>query len=395
MSWRTAALSDLGQIIGGGTPSTKEPLNFGDDYPWITPKDLSRQGQRYIDHGERGISIVGLTRSSAKLLPAGSVILSSRAPIGLTAIATVPVSTNQGCRSFVPGEDADSLFMYYLLGSMTDQMERLANGSTFKEISGSTLAAIEVSVPHLEEQRAIAATLGALDDKSESNQRKLRLVDDLFQAKWRKVSSRTTTSRRLGDLVSTQYGLTASASVETEGPRFLRVTDINKANWVSWSSVPSANITETDWRKYRLTKGDLLVARMADPGKSAIYDEESVDAVFASYLVRLKAGSYAESLYLYGFLKSELYADYAAGATTGSVQKNMNAKVIVDVDVPWPNVSEIDSFANSTAPLRAAINQLVRECDDLRTLRDALLPELLAGRLRVPESHENSHEVSA
>src|SRR5262249_24601971 len=131
MSWRTVALKDIGQIVGGGTPSTKDPENFGDAYPWITPKDMSRQAARFMFSGERGISEKGLRSSSARVLPAGAILISSRAPIGLTAIAAVPVTTNQGCRSFIPGSEADSLFMYYQLSSMTDEFDRHANGSTF------------------------------------------------------------------------------------------------------------------------------------------------------------------------------------------------------------------------------------------------------------------------
>ena len=385
--WPTASLGDAAVITAGQSPRGDQILDTPATYPF-------HQGVR--DFGRWRPTTRTYCDSPPRLAKAGDVLISVRAPIGRVNVATTTIGIGRGLMALRGGARLETNFLAYFLESLRPRWNEFeSSGSVFANLGRSDLANIQIPLPAIEEQRAIAATLGALDDKIESNQRKLRLLDDLFQATWCKVSSRTTTSRRLGDIVSTQYGLTASASVETEGARFLRVTDINKANWVSWSSVPSASITETDWRKYRLSKGDLLVARMADPGKSAIYDEESVDAVFASYLVRLRAGSYAESLYLYGFLKSELYEDYAAGATTGSVQKNMNAKVIVDVDVPWPNVSEIDSFADSTAPLRAAINQLVRECDDLRTLRDALLPELLAGRLRVPESHEDSHEVSA
>lgn len=142
--------------------------------------------------------------SSAKLLPVGTVLLSSRAPIGLTAIAAQPVTTNQGCRSFIPGPGVDSLFMYYLLGSMKPEFERRANGSTFKEISGSTLAEIEISLPSFLEQRTISATLGALDDKIESNQRAINFLGELFNAEFsRTLESTETISTRPLDAIAT------------------------------------------------------------------------------------------------------------------------------------------------------------------------------------------------
>src|SRR5205823_6534935 len=119
------------------------------------------------------------------------------------------------------------------------------------------------------------------------------------------------------------------------GVKFLRVTDINKSNWVEWSSVPTVATADAGGEKYHLRRGDLVVARMADPGKSAIYEEPEVPAVFASYLVRLKPSTYEAGLFIFGFLKSPDYLEYAAGATTGSVQKNMNARVIVGVSLRW------------------------------------------------------------
>ena len=102
----------------------------------------------------------------------------------------------------------------------------------------------------------------------------------------------------------------------------------------------------------------------------------------------LVSKDYQEGLFLYGFLKSSHYLEYAVGATSGSVQKNMNAQVIVNCEVSWPSKAIIERFATSVAPLRLKINQLVRENGTLITLRDALLPELLSGRIRVPEAKE-------
>ncbi|MEW1988177.1 restriction endonuclease subunit S [Brevibacterium casei] len=377
------ALREVGQIVGGGTPKTSVSENFGDDYAWITPKDLSLQKSRYVSRGARNISTQGLMSSSAKLLPAGTVLMSSRAPIGLTAIAAQPVTTNQGCRSFIPGPGVDSLFMYYLLGSMKPEFERRANGSTFKEISGSTLAEIEISLPSLLEQRTISATLGALDDKIESNRRAIAKLDELFHAMWRREYDGLPVESEapLSEHVTTQYGLTASASSDAYGDKFLRVTDINKQNWIDWTRVPFAPTDDTSKAKYSLSKGDLLVARMADPGKSAIYDGGPT-AVFASYLVRLKPSSYEEALFIYGFLKSSEYLDYATGAMTGSVQKNMNAKVIVAASLRWPDSSTLSRFAEHAGALRDKIAQIVEESSRLSTLRDALLSELLSGRIR-------------
>jgi len=189
---------------------------------------------------------------------------------------------------------------------------------------------------------------------------------------------------KISDACMTQYGYTASATEDPVGPHFLRVMDINKQDWIDWSSVPYCDMPDEDKQRYSLSVGDIVVARMADPGKSAIV-ERKIDAVFASYLVRLKTESLAHAYYLYYWLKSPAYSDYSAGAMSGSVQKNMNAKVIVAAELLSPSTSLIQAFLERVLPLRQRITANLIESRALAAIRDALLPKLLAGELRVPE----------
>jgi type I restriction enzyme S subunit len=191
--------------------------------------------------------------------------------------------------------------------------------------------------------------------------------------------------RSLSGLCTTQYGYTASAVDEPIGPKLLRVTDINKRNWIDWSDVPHCTRDAQAQAPYALQVGDLVVARMADPGKSAII-EEPIDAVFASYLVRLKTTSLALSYFIHGFLKSDQYAEYSAGARSGSVQANMNARVIVDTSLVVPPLAVMDSFLGRVLPLRQRLVANVRESHTLAALRDALLPKLISGELPVREA---------
>lgn len=168
--WKRCTLTDLGEIIGGATPSTKNENYYGGNIAWITPKDLSTFQGRYISHGERNITEDGLSSCSARLMPPHSVLFTSRAPIGYVAVAENEVCTNQGFKSIVPNADTDYLFLYYLLVHNRDRIENMGSGTTFKEVSGSVMKQIEVSVPtDKEEQRAIAQTLGILDDRIENN----------------------------------------------------------------------------------------------------------------------------------------------------------------------------------------------------------------------------------
>ena len=183
--WREVAFADVAEVVGGGTPSTKVPENFDGEIPWLTPKDLSGTHERYIDRGERSLSQRGLDSSSAKLLPKGSVLLSTRAPIGYVALAKNPIATNQGFRSLVVRDGAVPEYLYYWLKLNTEELERHASGSTFRELSGSSLKEIRLRLPPLEDQSAIARVLGALDDKIELNRRLSETLEEMARALFR------------------------------------------------------------------------------------------------------------------------------------------------------------------------------------------------------------------
>lgn len=170
--WKTCTIADLGKVVGGATPSTKKAENYNDGtIAWLTPKDLAGYSGRYIWRGERNITEIGLNSCSAKMMPAQSILFSSRAPIGYVAIAGCEMCTNQGFKSVVPNNNTDYMFLYYLLKYNKDKIEAMGSGTTFKEVSGSTMKGIEVSVPELlDDQRKIAAVLSTIDEKIEENE---------------------------------------------------------------------------------------------------------------------------------------------------------------------------------------------------------------------------------
>nr|WP_256354182.1 restriction endonuclease subunit S [Variovorax sp. dw_308] len=161
-SWKWVPIGDIAEVVGGGTPSTTDPANFGGDVPWITPADMSRHVGKQIAGGTRFISEKGLADSGARWLPKGAVLFSSRAPIGYVAVAAKPVTTNQGFKSFVPVLGLGSDFMYYWLTSAKPIAEKLASGTTFLEISGAKAALIPFPLAPAAEQTRIADKLEEL-----------------------------------------------------------------------------------------------------------------------------------------------------------------------------------------------------------------------------------------
>lgn len=146
--WKEGVLSDLGTVVAGGTPSKTKPEYYSKKgIAWITPKDLSLNKSKFISRGEIDISELGFSKSSAIKMPTGTVLFSSRAPIGYIAIAANEVTTNQGFKSVVPNENVGTAFMYYLLKFLLPTIEGMASGSTFKEISGAGMKSVPVVIP--------------------------------------------------------------------------------------------------------------------------------------------------------------------------------------------------------------------------------------------------------
>lgn len=173
-SWRWVRLGNVGEIVGGGTPQSTNSAYFADQgIPWLTPADLNGFLAKRINRGRRFITQLGLDNSSARLLPEGSVLFSSRAPIGYVAIAGADLATNQGFKSCVPFVPETNEFLYYYLKSAASRIDREAPGTTFREVSGKAVSQIAIPLPPLAEQKRIVAKvdeLMALCDRLEAQQ---------------------------------------------------------------------------------------------------------------------------------------------------------------------------------------------------------------------------------
>lgn len=165
--WVVGTVNDLGEMIGGSTPSTEDEENFDKEgTPWITPKDLSLNvGNKYITKGEVCVSKRGIEKASLKVMPEGTILLSSRAPIGYMAISRAPVTTNQGFKNIVPNKGYSTEIVYYLIKNLIPVIEKNSSGSTFKEISGSVLKSIKVLLPNKNQATSLTEILSPIFKK--------------------------------------------------------------------------------------------------------------------------------------------------------------------------------------------------------------------------------------
>lgn len=160
--WEEKKLGEVCGIVNGGTPDTKVSEYWDGKHLWMTPKDMGKLNDIFVNDTARKITDTGLKNSSAKLLPINSVILSSRAPIGYLAINKKEMSTNQGCKGMVPKKELDALFLYYFLKKSVELLNSLGSGTTFKELSGTKLAEVKIPLPPTLEQKRIVTKFGSL-----------------------------------------------------------------------------------------------------------------------------------------------------------------------------------------------------------------------------------------
>lgn len=301
-------------------------------------------------------------------------------------------------------ELVDIKWAYYQL--LDFDINNIDSGTAIPSTSRDAFYAIPVLLPPLPTQRKIAGILSAYDDLIENNVRRIALLEEMAQLIYREwfvhfrfpghegvkmVNSEPGPIpegwevANLAELVDTQYGYTASASEEEIGPKFVRGMDINKTSYIDWERVPYCPISSDEIKKYLLEEGDILIVRMADPGKVGMV-ETPCEAVFASYLIRLKIISDSISPYfLCYFLMADRYQGYISGASTGTTRKSASAGVITDIDIVIPPSRIREQFDEDISSMRELLTTLVEINSNLRQTRDLLLPRLIAGQMDISE----------
>jgi type I restriction enzyme S subunit len=196
VTWKQTTLGEVAEIVSGATPKSDVPVYWDGAIAWVTPTDLSELSCKHISKTSRTISEAGLNACSARLLPPKSVLFSSRAPIGLIAINTIPMATNQGFKSFVPKPELNADFLFWWLKSNRKQLEDLGNGATFKEVSKAVVSRVPFALPPVEEQRRIAAILDKADDIRRKREQALTLADHLLKSVFREMFGNPATNPR-------------------------------------------------------------------------------------------------------------------------------------------------------------------------------------------------------
>ena len=433
--YKKARLSEVGQIISGATPSTKIPENYDGDIAWITPADLSGYSFKYISHGARNITQIGYDSCSTKLMPKGTVLFSSRAPIGYVAIAENPICTNQGFKSIVPNSEINSEFLFYQLKYLRKVIQDMGSGTTFKEISAKTMGQVEIVVPALQEQAHIVSRIEELFSELDKGVETLQTIKqqltvyrqavlkEAFEGKltssWRKkhpssvpksdldrikhsnetfkdtsgdeneialIIPNTWQLVRLGEVFEVQVGATPSRRI----PAYWN----GNINWISSGEVRFNNIFHTNEKitseglAHASTNvhpaGTVMLAMIGEGktrGQAAILNTEAAHNQNTAAI--LVSNTPCSSKYLYYFL--QLNYENTRRVGSGNNQKALNKERVRAIKFPFTSfeeqyqiVTEIESRLSACDSIEQTVDKALTQAE---AMRQSILKKAFEGKL--------------
>jgi len=400
IDWELIRLGDYCEVFGGSTPSTKKPEYWNGDIPWAVPSDITKLKRNVIENTEKKITEEGLANSAAKILPIGSILLTSRAAIGECAINSRPMATNQGLANLVCRKDLYNWFLLYRLKLMRKELESLSSGSTFREISKRSVRELKIPFPPFSEQKRIADILLSVDEAIEKKKeiiektKKLKkglmqelLIRGIGHTKFKKTEIgvipmdwEVVQIKDVGG--KPEYGFTARGIEKPVGPKFLRITDIQNGQ-VNWSSVPYCSCPASIKKKYLLKKGDILFAQTgATTGKSFLI-QDCPEALFASYLIRITPNSRISSQFLNLIFNSHIYWKQIGQTLSGSAQGGVNATFLSRIKIPLPRMFEQELIANILSEIDKILEKELHKESILANIEKGLMERLLTGKIRV------------
>lgn len=372
--WEVKKLSDVCEIINGGTPKTKIAEYWDGDFKWITPKDMGKLKTKYVNDTSRKITELGLQKSSAKLISRGSVILSTRAPIGHLAINLSEMATNQGCRGIIPSSSINLYYLFYFLTKSVKMLNNLGTGTTFKELSKTALSSVEIPLPPLPEQKRIVSildkTFTAIDQAQANTEQNLQNAKEVFESYLQSVFENRGESwevKKLGDVCEIYQPKT-----------------ISKKNMIDDGAYPvfGANGIIGKYNKFNHEEPQLLVTcRGATCGSVNI--SKPYSWINGNAMVIKPLDSSLDVRFVEYFFRGVIDI---TKTITGAAQPQITRQSLSPVLISYPKslseqkriVQKLDSLSTETQNLEAIYQQ---KLDNLEELKQSILQKAFNGEL--------------
>ena len=383
--YKTCSLSEIGEIVSGATPKTNVADNFGGNIAWLTPADLSGYSAKYVSHGARNLTEKGYSSCGTKLMPQGTVLFSSRAPIGYVAIASNPICTNQGFKSIVPHDDILSEFLYYQLKFLRKSIQDMGSGTTFKEISAKKFATIRVVLPPLPEQKRIVARIEELfseldngvDTLKKTKQQLTVYRQSVLKAAFEGIATQCEVCNvkdvcediKVGIVIKpSQYYTTEDHGIRAFRSANVREFQINDADWVYLTKAGhNAN------RRSEIHTGDVLVVRSGYPGTACVVtpDFDGCNAIDILIAVPDKRKVLPE--YLCAYTNSPLGRKIVQEKKRGVAQAHFNVSGYALTTILLPSlqlqkqvVSKIDESLSACDSIEKTVDTALQQAESLR-----------------------------
>ena len=417
--WDLKKLEEVGKIIGGGTPDSKNKEYWNGKILWAIPTDITKLQTNQIENTERKITKEGLDSSSAKLLPKGTILITSRATIGECAIATKPISTNQGFQSIIcDDKNFNRTYIFYSIKCHKNELLRLAYGTTFLEINKTEIKKVMLPAPSsILEQQKIASILSGVDALIESTQKIIRNTEKLKKGLMRQLLTRGINHKKF-QRVKWLFGKEIEIPEEWKCVILDRLTPLNEKSSIRMGPFGSSlkkhellgsgkiktlwieNIV-TDkfvWKyqkfitkeKYEQLKGftvkpnDLLMTMMGTLGKTAIVPSDIGTSIISSHLLKITPDSKKlTSKFLYYFLKSQFIQQQIIKESHGLVMGGLNTGIVKKLLIITPPINEQQKIASILSGVDAHIQKNQEYKEKMQILKKGLMQKLLTGKIRV------------
>ena len=391
--WELKTLGEVCDVVSGGTPRSNVLSYWDGEVQWLTPKDMGKLKTRNVSDTLRTITIEGLNNSSAKLIPAKSVILSTRAPIGHLAINNNEMAFNQGCRGLIPSGRIDSLFLYYFLLFSKPLLESLGTGTTFKELSASNLKSVKIPLPPLEEQKRIVAVLdeafAGLETARTNAEANLKNAEELLKSYSKQLFAECASrygKNTLGDICRVERGssprpIKSYVTTSANGVNWVKIGDVQEGQ--KYISTTKELITHEGSKKSRkVFPGDLILSNSMSFGRPSIMAIEGY--IHDGWFV-LRLGADINADFLYHSFCSPFIKEQFNSLAAGAVVKNISSDLVKLVLLPVPPVSTQEEIASQLDDLGKAVfemqTQFIGKQQELSNLRQSLLQKAFAGEL--------------
>ena len=374
-------LGDICEIVTGATPKTNIKEFWDGDINWITPAELT-EDTYIINESLRKITTEGVEKTGLKSFPKGTVILSSRAPIGKVAIAGCEMYCNQGFKNLVCSKQINNRFLYWYLNGHKEYLNSLGRGATFKEISKAIVENIEICLPTLEKQEKYADILEQCNGIIQIKKGQLRKLDTLVKSRFAEMFGDPIRNPKgwkvvtIGDIVTeVRYG-TSKPAVEGGKYPYLRMNNLTADGHLDLNDLKYIDISDDEVEKCVVRKGDVLFNRTNSidlVGKTAVFDLPD-DMVIAGYIIRVRLNEKILPEVLSQYMNLEALKDILRSMAKGAVnQANINAQELQSIRIYVPDIELQKQFVEMKDQVDKSKSKIQKSLEETQLLFDSLM----------------------